>query len=225
MSQSEHWELPWPVSKTHPALRMREWATAGPAGRKVILQQLVNVDLFPSRNSGNIPATASNVCRERGIHSRYHKSKLVCLTKLCSTVQCATLQVLLSPAAFWSQKPFLLLCNDAFSPRQFHFKALINVTSLIVHYNLKWAFNHSYWNIDVLAACLNPSLQGAVFFAVISEDNFTNPRITKAQNCSFSANKGFPQTPAEIQAYKGLTCNEIFRPCPFLSWKWYKWAR
>jgi len=49
-----------------------------------------------------------------------------------------------------------------------------------VHYNLKWAFNHSYWNIDLPAAYLNPSLQGAVFFAVISEDLFANPRATQA---------------------------------------------
>lgn len=71
---------------------------------------------------------------------------------------------------FEDRSPFLLLRNAAFSPCQFYFNALIDVTSLIVHYNSKWAFNHSYWNIDVLAVYLNPSLQGAVFFAVISED-------------------------------------------------------
>lgn len=81
------------------------------------------------------------------------------------------------PAAFWSWKLlFLLLCNDASSPCQY-FNALIDVTSLIVPNNLKWAFKHSYWNIDVLAVCLNHWLQGAVFPAVISGDNLAKTRL------------------------------------------------
>lgn len=167
---------------------------------KVTLQQLVKVGLFPSSKSDNPFLLPSLMCAERETFTTgMIKQRWFVLPSFAPWYRCARFQVLLSPAAFWSQKPFLLLCNDASSPCQFYFDALTDVTSLIVHFNLKWAFNHSYWNLDVLAVYWNPSLQGAVFFVVISEDNFANPRAKQAWNCSFSTNKDFPQTPAETQ--------------------------
>lgn len=91
------------------------------------------------------------------------QSKLCSTTQMCCSRSCCILEL---ETLF-----FLLLCNDASSLCQY-FNALIDVTSLIVPDNLKWAFKHSYWNIDVLAVCLNHWLQGAGFSAVISGDNF-----------------------------------------------------
>lgn len=110
------------------------------------------------------------------------------------------LQVLLH---FGAGNPFFLklLCNDASSPCQY-FNALIDVTSLTVPNNLKWAFKHSYWNIDVLAVWLNHWLQGAVFCAVISGDN-----LAKTRAWLF-----YQQILAETQAWiKGLPRSLMFR--------------
>lgn len=89
------------------------------------------------------------------------------------------------PAAFWSWKPFFsqLLCNDASSPCQY-FNALIDVSSLIVPNNLKWAFKHSYWNIDVLC-CLVESSATRGRCSLLSFLEITWPR----QECGFSTNK------------------------------------
>lgn len=94
-------------------------------------------------------------------------------TRLCSTIQmcCSRSCCILELETF-----FLLLCNDASSLCQY-FNALIDVTTLIVPNNLKWAFKHSYWNIDVLAVWLNHWLQGAVFPPVISGDNLAKTRL------------------------------------------------
>lgn len=187
---AEHWTVSsWPTNKRSvPLLGLRTGT--------IMLQQLVKVDLFPSSKPDNIFPLLSLMCAEReAFTTGTVKQRRFVWSSFAPGCRRASFQVLLSLAAFWSQKPFLLLCDDASSPCQFYFNALIDVTSLIARYNLKWAFNHSYWNIDVRAVYLNPSLQGAVFFAAISEDNFANPRATQAWNRSSSTNMEFPQAP------------------------------
>lgn len=134
-SQQHYWNLNelQSIERTHPGLRIRGvyhcwacvWEGHSSAAGKSWLVSFKQV-------WQHIPATKSDVCRKRGIHNGYHKTKVVVLPSFASWHRCASFQLLLSPAAFWSQKPFPLLCNDASSPCQFYFNALIDVTSIVI---------------------------------------------------------------------------------------------